>query len=184
MPILRKETDLLKWGLVPFWSKEPRTKYNLINARAESIESKPSFREAFKKRRCIIVSNGFYEWKKGLGGKQPYFIRPSKGDYFYFAGIWEKWEKDEELLKTFAIITTSPNKTMEEIHNRMPVILSQNEAQHWLQEANKKLLRPCGNDELRVYPVSKAVNSPNNNYPGLMKPLHERDIKENVWCAF
>jgi putative SOS response-associated peptidase YedK len=117
---------MLHWGLVPFWSKESKTKRILINARAEGIETKPSFRSPFRHRRCVIPASGFYEWMY-RDGKQPYFIRPAGKDYFAMAGIWEHWQgQNGEVVDSVAIITTAANKVMAPIHDRMPAILAEN----------------------------------------------------------
>lgn len=166
------EWSLRRWGLLPFWSREKQTKFNLINARAEGIESKPSFRCPFKYRRCIIPASGFYEWQKKGEGKQPYFIRPADGGYFAFAGVWDHWEGEHgEVIESCSIITTDANKTMASIHDRMPVILQGKECLKWLdvgarEEQLQQLLRPCPDDLLETYPVSTLMNSPRNNDQG------------------
>jgi len=163
------EWTLLRWGLLPFWSKDKQTKFNLINARAEGIESKPSFRGPFKYRRCIIPASGFYEWKKEGEGKQPYFIRPAGGGYFAFAGIWDHWEGEHgKLIDSCSIITTDANSTMTAIHDRMPVILQEKDCMTWLDARAKKehllnLLQPCTSDLMEAYQVSTRVNSPRND---------------------
>ncbi|MDD2463363.1 MAG: SOS response-associated peptidase [Desulfobulbus sp.] len=162
----------LRWGLVPFWSKEKQTKFNLINARAEGIESKPSFRGPSKYRRCIIPASGFYEWQKRGEGKQPFFIHPADGGYLAFAGIWDHWEgKNGEIIESCSIITTNANSTMANIHDRMPVILQEKDCLVRLdnsarKEHLQKLLRPCLNDLIDAYPVSTLVNNARNNDRG------------------
>jgi len=164
------EWALFKWGLIPFWSKDKQTKFNLINARAEGIESKPSFRGPFKYRRCLIPASGFYEWQK-RENKQPFFIRRADEGYFAFAGIWDHWEGEHgEVVESCSIITTNANTTMAPIHDRMPVILQKKESRIWLDNSAKKeqllkLLRPCTDDLLETFPVSTRVNSPRNNDP-------------------
>ena len=164
--------SLLRWGLLPFWSKDKQIKFNLINARAEGIERKPSFRGPFKYRRCIIPASGFYEWQKRGDGKQPFFIRPADQGYFAFAGIWDHWEGDNgEVIDSCSIITTNANSPMATIHDRMPVILEEKDCLTWLdigarKEQLLKLLRPCSDNLLEKYPVSTRVNSPRNDDPG------------------
>ena len=176
--------DLLKWGLVPSWSKDTSFASNTINARAETLSEKPSFRDAFKKRRCIIPASGFYEWqKKGLGGrgaKQPFYFYLKEKDVFGFAGLWEEWlDKDSgELLETCTIITTAANAVLEPIHERMPVILKPEDYEQWLdpQENNtdrlQKLLIPYPADEMSSYPVGKGINYGNIDSPDLIKPIN------------
>ena len=129
-----EKLSYFKWGLIPFWAKDPRIGFKLINTRAESIAEKPSFRTAFKKRRCLVPANGFYEWKKDQN-KTPYRIHFNRDELFAMAGIWETWKDGEDkLVHTFSIITTMPNALMEPIHQRMPVILPKEEEQRWLEE--------------------------------------------------
>jgi putative SOS response-associated peptidase YedK len=173
-----RELVALKWGLVPSWSKEPRTEYSTINARAETIDEKPAFRSAFNSRRCLIASDGFYEWKKNVDGtKQPYFIRLADGKPFAFAGIWERWERGDQILESCAIIVTSANALMAPIHDRMPVILSPDHYDAWMnpKETNasalKSLLLPYSSDRMKACPISSMVNNPRNNHSDLLLPL-------------
>ncbi len=165
------EYVMLHWGLVPFWSRASKTKFPLINARAEGIEKKPSFRGPFKHRRCIIPASGFYEWKMIAGHKQPYFIRPVDGGYFFMAGIWDHWQgEDGTMINSCAIITTEANALMREIHDRMPVLLKRETVMPWLepetgQKALLALLEPYPDGLLEAYPVSSKVNNPRNNGP-------------------
>jgi putative SOS response-associated peptidase YedK len=165
------EYALLHWGLVPFWSKSAKTKFPLINARSEGIESKPSFRGPFKQRRCIIPASGFFEWKLIDGHKQPYFIRPTDGQYFALAGIWDHWQGEGgEEIESCAIITTEANKLMREIHDRMPMILNQGALAAWLdhgtgQKEALEMLAPYPDESMEAYRVSSQVNSPRNNTP-------------------
>ena len=167
--------SLIRWGLIPFWSKSKQAKFNLINARAEGIESKPSFRGPFKYRRCIIPASGFYEWRQMEKGKQPYFISPANGGYFAFAGIWDHWEGDgEEVVESCSIITTDANSIMATIHDRMPVILEEKDCLLWLDAGAKKeqllkILRPCPENLIEAYPVTTRVNIPRNNDPECIK---------------
>jgi putative SOS response-associated peptidase YedK len=132
----KAEWAMLRWGLVPFWSKTAQAKSALINARAEGIEQKPSFRGPFKHRHCIVPASRFYEWQKSDAGKQPYFIRPRDAGYFAFAGIWDHWQGESgEVIESCAIITTEANSVLRDIHDRMPVILGAADVVSWLDSA-------------------------------------------------
>ncbi|MEE4135404.1 MAG: SOS response-associated peptidase [Desulforhopalus sp.] len=165
------EWAILRWGLVPFWSKSAKTKSVLINARAEGIEQKPSFRGPFTYRRCVVPASGFYEWRKSDGGKQPYFIRPRDAGCFAFAGIWDHWQGEGgEVIESCAIITTEANRVLRDIHERMPVILGGDDVAAWLDTVTGRkevlgLLLPCPEETLEAYPVAPLVNSPRNNRP-------------------
>lgn len=168
---------LFRWGLIPFWAKDMSIGYKMINAKAETIREKPSFRNAFKNRRCLVLSNGFYEWKKDTD-KTPYRIMMKGGIPFAMAGIWEKWGSPEgEIIHSFSIITTGPNSLTEMIHDRMPVILRSEDEKKWLgnetEETLMDLLRPYPADLMTAYPVSKLVNSPRNDIPELLQPAGE-----------
>ena len=169
--------SLLRWGLVPFWSKGKDAKFNLINARAEGIESKPSFRGPFRYRRRIIPASGFYEWQKKAGIKQPYFIRPPDGGYFAFAGVWDHWEGEHgEVVESCSIITTNANAAMAAIHDRMPVILQGKDCPMWLdsttrQDQLRSLLRPFPDDLIEAYSVGARVNNPRNNDPDCIQRI-------------
>ena len=162
---------MLRWGLVPFWSKTATTKYALINARSEGIETKPSFRSPFRHRRCIIPASGFYEWRHADGGKQPFFIRPIGGGTFALAGVWDHWEGEEgQVIDSCSIITTTANTLMQAIHDRMPVILPAGSMTDWLNPETGKeealaLLAPFAESAMEAYPVGSRVNSPKNNGP-------------------
>ena len=146
----------LRWGLVPSWAKDPKIGIQCINARAETISEKPSFREAFQKRRCLVPADGFWEWETIRKKKIPWkFARPD-GEEFCLAGLWESWMDEGKPLETFTIITTSPNGLVSPVHNRMPVILSPNEAEIWLEGGGQDLLKPAPNDYL-----IKAAPQPN-----------------------
>ena len=161
----RPEWALLRWGLVPFWFKEPMGKRPLINARAEGIETKPSFRGPIRHRRCIVPASGFYEWRRQGTGKQPYFVRPAAAEVFALAGIWDHWEgKQGEVIESVAIITTSANELMQPIHDRMPVILEEEDVSAWIAPTTKlekalAMLKPCSSTRMMTYPVSSLVNS-------------------------
>lgn len=170
-----KILEPVKWGLIPFWAKDPKIGYRMINTRAETINDKPSFKAAFRHRRCLIPANGFYEWKKPE--KQPFFIHLKEREMFTFAGIWEEWHHpDGSSLRTCSIITTVPNRIMREIHDRMPVILTTENEENWLQQNEPKellnLLAPYNSDDMEFYPISKAVNSYQNNSAELLERIN------------
>ncbi len=168
----------LKWGLIPSWSKDPKIGYKLTNARSETIQEKPSFKEAFNKRRCLIIADGFYEWKEETTGKQPYYIHMKNNHPFAMAGIWESWKSlDGNLINSCSIITTSANDLMRKIHERMPVIISHENVLDWLDVSNqninflKSLLHPYNPDEMIAYKVSKSVNSSKYNAPDCIQEI-------------
>jgi putative SOS response-associated peptidase YedK len=146
----------------------------MINARAETLNEKPTFKHPFRRQRCIIPADGFYEWKK-TDGKQPYRIKLKSGELFGFAGLWDRWERDGQEVYSCTIITTEPNELMASIHNRMPVILDRKDENDWLNsniddtDFLRTFLRPYNEDEMEAYPVSTQVNSPKNNYPSLIE---------------
>lgn len=168
---------LLHWGLIPSWSNSEKTKYSLINARAEGIEKKPIFRGPFKRRRCIIPASGFFEWHQLENRKQPYFIRPSSGGYFTLAGLWDHWQDERgKAIESCTIITTVANRLMEQIHDRMPVILNHDGVARWLepdcgQDELLSLLAPFSDSAMEAYPISTLVNSPKNNDPRCIEPV-------------
>ncbi len=148
----------------------------MINARAETLLQKPSFRSPFKKQRCLVLTDGFYEWEKTSDGKVPHRISMKDNEPFAFAGIWEVWKTPGgEDVKSFSIITTEPNELMKPLHNRMPVILKQENEEKWLQEIDiseaQKMLEPYPFEDLEAYPISTLVNSPRNNTEEIIKPL-------------
>ncbi len=172
----------LKWGLIPSWAKEAEIGGRMINARAETLTEKPSFREAFKKRRCLIPATGFYEWqKKSSGGaKQPFYFYLKEKEVFGFAGLWEEWIDKEtgDVLETCTIITTAANEVLKPVHDRMPVILKPADYAQWLdpEENNtdrlQKLLAPYPAVEMTSHAVSKSVNIPDADSPELIEPLN------------
>ena len=173
----KRKLEMFRWGLIPSWAKDPAIGNKMINARAETVSEKPSFRSAFKRRRCLIVADGFYEWQKTDGGaKQPFYFRMKDSSPFAFAGIWETWDGRGEEIRSCNIITTDANDLMREIHHRMPVILPAENHAAWLdpgfeeKEALLDLLRPYPSEEMEAYPVSRRVNRPSNNEPGVVEP--------------
>jgi len=169
---------LSRWGLVPSWAKEPSIGNKLINARAESLHEKPSFRQAFRYRRCIIPADSFYEWDKRGKEKKPYRCLPKDKSILALAGLWEIWSPSPELrLHSCTIITVPANSLLEPLHDRMPAILEPEELDLWLDPALQNpyqlatLLKPYPADLLEIYPVSTLVNSPRNNTPQVIEPL-------------
>ena len=179
--IVRQEGEnvlrTFRWGLVPFWAKDPSIGNRMINARSETVDSKPSFKNAFKKRRCLIPADGFYEWKGSKGNKQPVFITLPDGEPFGFAGLWEVWDdkgKAEEPLYTCTIITTDASDSIKDIHHRMPVILKPEAFKDWIKadtpvDTLKEIISNHTHKDLVFRPVSKAVNSVQNNSADLIK---------------
>ncbi len=171
IPLIIKKNDgnhleFCKWGLIPFWAKDPKIGYKMINTRAETINEKPSFKYAFQKRRCLIPANGFYEWRKE--DKQPFYIHLKDRELFTFAGIWENWKSPEgEFVQSCSIITTSANDALEKIHNRMPAILPQKSESIWLENKDPgkliELLQPYPQNKISFHKVSNKVNSVRNN---------------------
>ena len=167
----------LRWGLIPSWAKDKAIGNRMINARAEGIAEKPSFRRALRKRRCLVLADGFYEWRKEGKSKVPHYIRLKSGEPFGFAGLWETWSAPSgERIQSCTIITTTPNALIAEIHNRMPVILPRNVEAQWLDpdiEDPQKvlpLLSPFPEDEIEAYAVSTVVNSPRNDVATCIEP--------------
>jgi putative SOS response-associated peptidase YedK len=174
----KREFALLRWGLVPFWAREANFSYSTINARAEEAATKPAFREALKKRRCMVPANAFYEWKRlDKKTKCPYAIAVSSGESFAFAGLWERWQpKEGEPLESFTILTTDPNELMEPIHNRMPVILEPRDYGRWLDTSRPDrppvdLMRPFPAEKMVAWPVSGRVGNVRNNDAQLLEQL-------------
>ena len=174
----RRTADFFIWGLIPMWAKDPSIGSRLINARAETIEEKPSFRGSLKYKRCLILADGFYEWKSAGKTKIPYFIHMSDRKPFAFAGLWDSWNSpDGSQVKSCTIITTEPNDLMSLIHNRMPAILHPRDYEKWLDpsaqtpETLKPLIKPYPAEEMNAYPVSTLVNKPENDIPGLVVPV-------------
>ncbi len=168
--------SLLRWGLVPFWAKDKAIGNRMINARAETVAEKPAYRAAFRRRRCLLPATGFYEWKRVADGKQPIFITMKDERPFAFAGLWESWkgEDPDNPLESCTIVTTEPNKLLSEVHNRMPVILRNQDHDAWLRapaDEAAELMRPYPDDDLRFFPVSKRVNSPQNEGPENIVPV-------------
>jgi putative SOS response-associated peptidase YedK len=166
-----RELTEFRWGLVPFWAKDPSIGNRMINARAETVAEKPSFRNAYRKRRCLILADGFYEWHTDGGVKVPYYISLASGEPFAFAGLWEQWQSKEsdESLQTAAIVTTVANEFLAKLHHRMPVVLGTGGADRWM-DGDTELLDHVSEvtPELRAWPVDRKVNNARNESPDLI----------------
>lgn len=168
----KREAVRMRWGLIPFWAKDVSIGYKMINARCETVLEKPAFRDAFKKRRCLIPADGFYEWKKEKYLKQPFNFRMKDDSVFAFAGLWERWKApDGQHIESCTILTTQPNELLTGIHDRMPVILQTKDYSVWLNSALVmpdelcELLVPFNPDAMKKYPVSIAVNNARHDAP-------------------
>ena len=172
-----RELALLRWGLVPSWADDPSIGNRMINARADTVATKPSFRRAFGQRRCLVVTDGFYEWQKVGTKKQPFYVRMKDGRPFGFAGLWERWERQGEEIESCTIITTDPNEPMKLIHDRMQVIIPPDRYDLWLdpkirdRASVERLLTPYAPDGMEAYPVSTLVNSPANDVEKCVEKL-------------
>lgn len=196
-----RELVEMRWGLIPYWAKDPAIGNRMINARAESVAEKPAYKEAFRQRRCLVVADGFYEWQKQEGGKQPHYIYLKDHRPFAFAGLWERWKpRDNQLEKiagpdkpevpltgdgrveSCAFLTTRPNELLEPIHDRMPLILPEQHWEAWLDpelddiEALEELLVPYPAAEMAAHPVSTHVNKPAHDDPACIEPLKRLEI--------
>ena len=180
----------LQWGLIPGWADDPRIGNRLINARAETVDEKRSFRAAYERRRCLVLADGFYEWAATDAGKQPYRVTLEDGKPFALAGLWERWhpprkqtgldefgdgdpDSEADPIETFAIVTTEPNAVIEPLHDRMAAVLPPDGERRWLDGDGDRaeLLEPYPAAEMRAYPVSTAVNDPANDSPGLVEEV-------------
>ncbi|WP_075618661.1 SOS response-associated peptidase [Paenisporosarcina indica] len=166
----------LKWGLVPPWAKDSKIGFKMINARSETVHEKPSFRESLKKKRCLVVADSFFEWKKTDRDKVPMLVKLKSEEPFAMAGLWETWKSSTgEAIHTCTVLTTEPNELMASIHDRMPVILKPEDEHTWLDpsiqdiKVLQHLLRPFEDNRLEAYEVSSMVNSPKNNSPALVQ---------------
>lgn len=171
------ELVMLRWGLVPGWADDLSIGNRMINARAETIADKPAFKRIFRKQRCLILADGFYEWRKDGPKKQPFFIRFKDRRPFCFAGLWDRWSKVQPSVESCTIITTEANELMAPLHDRMPVIVAPENYNLWLDHAVQEperllpLLRPFASEPLEAFPVSSVVNSPRHNAPDCVAPL-------------
>jgi putative SOS response-associated peptidase YedK len=184
LPVIRQRpsgervVQTLRWGLLPSWAKDETIANRLINARAETLAEKPSFRSAYRKRRCIVPADGFYEWAKRPYGKQPYYIHASDGSILALAGLWERWTPpdDGDVIDSFTIVTTAANGRVQPLHDRMPVILGPEAVASWLDpasepEAVSELLGPCPDAWLALHPVARAVGNVRNEGPELIAAI-------------
>ncbi len=184
IPVIRQSPEdkrvlhMLRWGLVPHWAKDPSIGSKLNNARGESVAEKPSFRDAFKRRRCLIPADAFYEWKTEGKVKQPYYISLKSGDPFAMGGLWESWRSpDGEVLRTCCIITTGPNTLMATIHDRMPVIIGPDDWHTWLTapvEAVGNMISPFTADAMQAWPVDRRVNKTADDDARLIEAVEGR----------
>lgn len=159
---------LLSWGLLPSWSRDAAMRGRLINARAETAASKPSFRSAYKRRRCLVPASGYYEWRATEGGKQPYYIHPADGGMFAIAGLWEHWERDGTVIETCALLTSAANDRLAAVHDRMPVVIARDAYAAWLDPTSSNavlepLLAPAPSARFTFHAVSRRVNSPRHD---------------------
>ena len=165
----------LRWGLVPAWAKDLKLGARMINARSETVHEKPAFRSAFRRQRCVIPVNGWFEWQREGGEKQPYWIRHGTADVFSLAGLWERWEKGEEPVETFTILTTAVSPALADIHHRQPVIVDDGEVDAWLDpespfERIVEMARAAFAGPFDRWRVSRAVNNARNDAPELLRP--------------
>ena len=174
----QRRAEFLRWGLIPFWAKDPKIGYRMINAVGETVATKPAFRAAFRRRRCLVLADGFFEWRKEGKKKIPMYIFLKSREPFAFAGIWETWKAlDGATVRSCAIVTTKPNAFMEQIHHRMPVILSEETEALWLDPMTEEagilapLLIPSPPELMDSYPVYDLVNSPKNHGPECVQQL-------------
>ena len=185
LPVVRFDTkagqrslDMLRWGLIPYWAKDIKVGFANINAKAEGIDSRPAFRKAFERRRCLVPADNFYEWQKTAAGKQPYALALANHAIMALAGVWEGWQSPAgEWVRSFAIITTTPNELCAELHNRMPVILKPEAWPIWLGDEPadlaelKALLAPYPSEDMICWPVSPRVGNVRNNDASLIEPI-------------
>ncbi len=180
VPVVRvceaeRRLSQVRWGLVPFWAKDVSIGSRMINARAESVATRPGYRDAYRKTRCLIPASGFYEWAKLTDGKkQPVRVYMADEGPFAFAGLWSRWGPRDAEVETCAIITTEANELCARVHDRMPVILAPNDYERWLDTSDADpvdLLRPYPSSAMRAYPISTRVNSPKNDDPEIIEPL-------------
>jgi putative SOS response-associated peptidase YedK len=193
-PVVRLNADtgkrkfaLMRWGLIPYWAKDPKIGYSTINARAEEVTEKPLYREAVKKRRCLIPADAFYEWQKlSEKTKRPYAFGLQSGDPYAFAGLWERWKpKEGEPLETFTILTTDPNELTERVHDRMPVILEPRDYVRWMEPGDPArlpidLLRPFPAEKMRSWPVNERVGNVRNDDAELLSECETKGSEQGT----
>lgn len=170
-----REISLPRWGLIPHWAREPRPNFSTINARAETVAEKPTFRTPFRRSRCLVPATGFYEWKQeGKGQKQPWLLRHRDG-LIAFAGLWDRWQRGGQVIDSYSIIVTDANEVVRQIHDRMPVILAPADYGTWLDSTTtlaelQDLLAPCAAESLSLTPVGRYLNSPEHDDPQCLEP--------------
>jgi len=187
VPVIRADADGvleltdMQWWLLPFWSKEPRIKYNTFNARVENLATNSSFREPFKHRRCLIPAKGWYEWQELPTGKQPWFFQAADRSLLAFAGLWDHWEQEDQVIESCTIIVGEPNDAVRQIHDRMPLLIPSDRQAAWLSHdlrdpvKLRALLEPAPDSAISFYRVSKNVGNTRNDGPGLIEPAPTRD---------
>jgi putative SOS response-associated peptidase YedK len=178
------EAVALRWGLIPSWAQDPSIGNRLLNARCETIEEKPSFRDSFRKRRCLIPASGFYEWQKIGTRKQPFYIHPVSDELMAYAGIWDRWHAPSGgVIESCSILTTRANELLQPLHERMPVILFEKQFEHWLDPKLSKAsdykdyFEPLANDQLMMYPVGSLVNKATVDHASLITPYEAKEAK-------
>ena len=182
----QRELVALDWGLVPHWADDPAIGNRMINARAETVATKPAFRDAFRRRRCLVLADGFFEWKRHDGAKQPYYIHLTDDRPFAFAGLWDRWDKFETAIETCTIITTQANELLRPLHDRMPVIFDREQAGDWVAagaegEELEALLRPYSADAMVAYPVSTLVNNPRQDVAQCIEPAEPQKMQRSLF---
>jgi putative SOS response-associated peptidase YedK len=179
----KRELAIMRWGLVPYWSKDGKAPFSTINAKSETVSKSPAFREAWRQRRCLVPADLFYEWQKlDEKNKQPFAIAEKDDGMFAFAGVWESWRDKEtgQKVRTYTILTTDPNEVMEPIHNRMPVIVRPQDYERWLAPADEAhlpvdLLRPYPAEKMKAWKIGKAVGNTRNNDLSLIEPVKNEE---------
>lgn len=177
----------LQWGLVPPWAEDATTGYRMINARAETVATRRAFGDAFRRRRCLLLADGFFEWKRGAKPKQPYYIRLEENRPFALAGLWERWHRGDVEIQSCTIITTQANELVAELHDRMPVILDSHDYDAWLDPGMEDarqlepLLVPYPAERMTAYPVSTAVNSPRHDSPACIEKQAAGKVQGNLF---
>ena len=175
----KRTLELFRWGLIPWWATDPAIGNRMINARAETLAEKPAFNNLLGNRHCLVLADGFYEWRKEGKGKVPMRFKLKSGEPFAFAGLWDSWKQpDGSLLRTYTIVTTEPNDVLRPIHDRMPAMLNNDDAQNWLAVDDEiahalSLLKPYPPEKMEGYQVSPLVNNPRNDLPECVQPISD-----------
>ncbi|MFC1549718.1 SOS response-associated peptidase [Candidatus Neomarinimicrobiota bacterium] len=181
----KRKVSLMRWGLIPFWAKDKSIGSKLINARAETVNQKPSYQNLVPRRRCLVIADGYYEWKQEGSTKQPYYIQDPEGKLLLFAGLWNAWQDPNgDTIHSYTIITTKASKSISNLHHRMPVMIAHNDINIWIQTeiySPFESLKLINSDtvQLEAYPVSTAVNYPKNNSPELIQPLENEEPSQS-----